>query len=133
VTNAFYRGTGTRLYVDSAPRTVANGSLTYSAFRGFFGTLSYRHVSNYRLDGEDARVRASGLDVLDLSLRKSLRRWVDFNLSIENLTDKRYYETQNYFEPRLRPTDPVISRIHGTPGYSRGMTVGLTFRLFGKQ
>ena len=133
VTNAFYRGTGTRLYLDSAPRTVANGSLTYSAFRGFLGTLSYRHVSNYRLDGEDARVRASGLDVLDLSLRKSLRRWVDFNLSIENLTDKRYYETQNYFESRLRPTDPVISRIHGTPGYSRGITMGLTFRLFGKQ
>jgi outer membrane receptor protein involved in Fe transport len=133
VTNAFYRGTRPRLYVDSAPRTVANGSITYSAFRGFFGTLSYRHVSNYRLDGEDSNVRASGLDVLDLSLRQSLRRWVDFNLSIENLTDKRYYETQNYFESRLRPTDPIISRIHGTPGYSRGVTVGLTFRLFGKQ
>ena len=133
VTNAFYRGTSPRLYVDSAPRTVANGSFTYSAFRGFFGTLSYRHVSNYRLDGEDAKIRASGLDVLDLSLKQSLRRWVDFNLSIENLADKRYYETQNYFESRLRPTDPIISRIHGTPGYSRGITMGLTFRLFGKQ
>ena len=133
VTNAFYRGTNPRLYVDSAPRTVANGSLTYSAFRGFFGTLSYRHVSNYRLDGEDARVRASGLDVLDLSFKQRLRRWVDFNLSIENLTDKRYYETQNYFESRLHPADPVISRIHGTPGYSRGVTVGMTIRLSGKQ
>jgi outer membrane receptor protein involved in Fe transport len=133
VTNAFYRGTSPRLYVDSAPRTVANGNLTYTAFRGFFGTLSYRHVSNYRLDGEDATVRAAGLDVLDFSMRQRLRRWVDFNLSIENLTDKHYYETQNYFESRLRPTEPIISRIHGTPGYSRGVTMGLTFRLFGKQ
>ncbi len=132
VTNAFYRGTSPRLYVDSAPRTVANGSITYAAFHGFFGNLSYRYVSNYRLDGADATIRASGLDVLDFSMRQRLRRWLDFNLSIDNLMNKRYLETQNYFESRLRPGDPVIARIHGTPGYSRGVTAGLTFRFFGK-
>jgi len=102
-----------------------------------------RHTGNYRLDGEDARIRASGLDVLDLSLNKRIRRWVDLNLSVDNLTNKRFFETQNYFESRLQTDAPIgfdanenrfiyPSRIHGTPGYSFGITVGLTFRLFEK-
>lgn len=133
VTNAFFRGTSPRVYVDSAPHFVGNGGVTVSDYRGFFSYLGYRHVSNYRLDGEDPSVRASGLDVLDFSLKQRIRRWVDFNLSVDNLTDKRYFETQNFFESRVRPGDPVVARIHGTPGYTRAVTVGLTFRLFGKE
>lgn len=132
VSNAFFRGTRPRIYVDSAPHTVANAALTFSGYRGFDAALGYRHTGNYRLDGEDARLRASGLDVLDFSLRKRLRSWMDFNLSIDNLTNKRYFETQNYFESRLRPNDPALARIHGTPGHPLGVTAGLTFRFFGK-
>lgn len=132
VGNAFYRGTFPRVYVDSAPHTVGNAGLTFSGYRGFNASLGYRHTGNYRLDGEDAGIRASGLDVVDFSMSKRLRRWVDFNLSIDNLTNKRYYETQNFFESRLRPGDAAISRIHGTPGYPIGVTMGFTFHLFGK-
>lgn len=89
----------------------------------------YRHVGNYRLDGEDARVRASGLDVLDFSITKGLRRRVDLNFVIDNLTGKHYFETQNFFESRARPGAPVIARVHG---YSIGVTGGLTFHFFGK-
>jgi len=78
------------------------------------------------------RVRASGLDVLDFSIARRIRRQLDFNLSIDNLTDKHYFETQNFGGSRLRPGDPVIARIHGTPGYPITVTVGLTFRFFGK-
>jgi hypothetical protein len=42
------------------------------------------------------------------------------------------FETQNFFESRIRPGDPVVSRIHGTPGYPIGLTIGLTFRPAGK-
>ncbi len=133
VMNAFYRGTSPRVYVDSAPHTVANGGLTFTGYRGYTGSLEYRHIGNYRLDGQDARIRASGLDVIDLSMSKTIRPWVDFNLSVDNLTNKRYYETQNYFESRSRPGDPVLARIHGTPGYPFGLTAGLTFRLFKKK
>jgi outer membrane receptor protein involved in Fe transport len=70
---------------------------------------------------------AAGLDVLDFSMRQRIRQWVDFNLSIDNLTNKRYLETQNYFESRVSPSAPIIARIHGTPGYSIGFTAGLTF------
>ncbi len=133
VGNAFYRSTRPRIYVDSAPHRVANAGLTFSGYRGFTSSLRYRHISNYRLDGEDAQVRAAGHDVLDFSLAKRIRPWMDFNLSIDNLTNKRYFETQNYFESRLRPGDEVISRIHGTPGYPFGVTVGFTFHLFGEK
>ncbi|HLL71925.1 MAG TPA: TonB-dependent receptor [Pyrinomonadaceae bacterium] len=132
VSNAFFRGTRPRSYVDGAPHTVANAALILSGYRGLSASLGYRHTGNYRLDPDDAALRASGLDVIDFSLTKRLRRWVDFNFSIDNLTDKRYFETQNYFESRLRPNDAAVPRIHGTPGYPRGVTAGLTFRFFGK-
>lgn len=132
VGNAFYRGTAPRIYVDSAPHLVANAALTLASWRGFLGSLRYRHISHYRLDGEDPGILASGLDVLDLNMTKRIRPWVDVNFAIDNLADKRFYETQNYLESRLRPGGPVIARIHGTPGYPVGVTVGLTFHLFGK-
>lgn len=130
--NAFYRATEPRIYVDSAPHRTANGALTLSGWRGYSGSLRYRHAGSYRLDGEDASIRAAGFDVLDLSLTKRVRPWIDLNLSVDNLTGKRYYETQNYFESRLRPGEGPAERIHATPGYPFGVTGGVTFRFFGK-
>jgi outer membrane receptor protein involved in Fe transport len=132
VGNAYYRATFPRLYVDSAPQFVSNASLTMADWHGFSGSLRFRYISNYRLDGEDPNIRASGLSVVDLSVARRLRRWLDLNVAIDNLTNKKYFETQNYFESRLRPGDPVIARVHGTPGYPITITAGLTFRLFGK-
>ncbi|HKP85129.1 MAG TPA: TonB-dependent receptor, partial [Blastocatellia bacterium] len=114
VSNAFYRGTNPRVYVDSAPHVVSNAALTLSQWHGFSGSLRFRYINGYRLDGEDPGIRASGLGVLDLNVVKRIRHWVDFNLAIDNLTDKHYFETQNYFESRVRPGDPVIARIHAT-------------------
>jgi outer membrane receptor protein involved in Fe transport len=132
VTNAYFRGTTPRLYVDSAPHTVANGGITLSGWNGFYTSLRYRHVGNYRVDGEDAAVRASGLDVLDIAITKSVRHWMDLNLDIDNLTNKRYYETQNFYESRVSPIAEAKQRIHGTPGYPLAVTLGLTFHLAGK-
>ena len=49
VSNAFYRGTLPRVYVDSAPHSVANSGLTLSGWHGFNGSLRYRHISGYSL------------------------------------------------------------------------------------
>lgn len=132
VSNAFYRGLP-RVYVDSAPHSVANSGLTLSGWHGFNGSLRYRHISGYILDGSDPTVpRATGLDVMDLSVSKRIRHGVDFNFAVDNLNNKRYWETQNYFESRVTPDAPVIARVHGTPGFPVGFTVGLTFR-FGEK
>ncbi len=140
VLKAFYPGqfsidsiSPRRIQIDSAPHTVANGNLVLTEFKGFNSSLSWRHISDYRLDGENEAIRAAGHDVVDFSLAKHLRKWVDFNFSIDNLLDKRYFETQNFFESRTCSTCDVIERIHATPGYSRAFNVGLTFRFFAKK
>lgn len=132
VLNAFFRGTNPRVYLDSAPRFTSNAAITLSNFYGFNGSLRYRHINNYRLDGLDDTIRASGFDVVDLNVAKKLNRRFELNFSVDNLTNKRYFETQNYFESRLSPTSQVISRIHATPGYPITFTVGMTFRFGAK-
>ena len=147
VIKAFYPGEFTsanrRVIVDSAPKTVANGSFILTELRGFNASLNWRHISSYRLDAEIESLKASGHDVVDFSLSKRLKKWVDLNFSIDNLFNKSYYETQNYFESRLLTDVPVgidpdtgrniyPSRIHATPGYPFTFNVGLTFRFGAK-
>jgi outer membrane receptor protein involved in Fe transport len=90
-----------------------------------------RAINHYRLDGDDASIVASGHTVFDMGLSRQIRRGVEFNLTLDNLTNRDYYETQNYFESRL-PGEEAMWRIHGTPGYPLTMVVGLTFHLKGK-
>jgi hypothetical protein len=131
VFNAFYRGTEPRQYVDRAPHFVANAGLTLAGWRGWYASLRMRAINHYRLDPQDAGPRAEGHTVFDGSLTRTLRRGVEFNFVVDNLFDRAYYETQDYFESRLRGQDPRF-RIHGTPGYPRTILAGLTFRLGGK-
>jgi hypothetical protein len=67
-----------------------------------------------------------------MGLARQIRRGVELNLSLDNLTNRDFYETQNYFESRVTPLAPVIARIHATPGYPLPAVVGVTFRLRGK-
>ena len=122
-----------RVQIDSAPKTVANGSFVLSELRGFNSSLSWRHISSYRLDGEDDSIRAAGHDVVDFSVSKRLRKWVDLNFSIDNLLNKQYFETQNFFESRICPTCDVGERTHATPGYPTTFNVGVTFRFGAKE
>lgn len=121
-----------RLIVDSAPHTVANGSLVLTELRGFNSSLNWRHISHYRITGDDPNILASGLDVVDFAVSKRLRRSIDLNFAIDNLFNKRYFETQNYLDSRLCPTCDVVTRIHGTPGYPFTVSAGVTIRLFNK-
>ena len=132
VSNAFYRGGPFRVYVDSAPHFVANAALTVAGWHGWSGSLRMRAIDGYRLDGEDPAIRATGNTVFDLGVSRRLRRGVELNLAIDNLTNRDYYETQNYFESRVAPTAPALWRIHATPGYPLTAVVGLTLRLGGK-
>lgn len=128
VLEAYFRNTNPRVFLDSAPRQTINGGITMNDWRGWTGSLRYRHINNYRLDGTDDSIRAAGFDIIDLSANKRLKNWLNLNFSIDNLTNKHYFETQNYFESRITPTAPIVSRIHATPGYPITFTIGLTFR-----
>ncbi len=132
VLESYFRDTNPRVFVDSAPHIVGNAGLILNDLRGFNFFINYRHISNYRLDGEDETIRASGHDVVDLSMSKRLKKWVDLNFSVDNLFNKKYFETQNFFESRVSPNASVIERIHATPGYSTTVSFGLTFRFGAK-
>lgn len=129
VSNSFYKGTHPREYVDSAPHTVANSGLTIDGWRGFYGSVRYRHISHYILDPLDRTAEASGLDVVDIATTRTIRHGVELNFAVDNLTDHHYYETQNWFDSRLTPCSPAVATIHATPGYPIGLTVGMTFRM----
>ncbi len=132
VIKAFYPGQftadGSRVIIDSAPHLVANAGLVLSELRGFNGSLSWRHISNYRLDADDPSIRAGGNDVVDVAVSRRLTRWIDVNFAVDNLLNKKYFETQNYFESRACQSCGLETRIHATPGYPLTVTAGITFR-----
>jgi len=145
VSNAFFLGTSPRQYVDSAPHSVGNSSLTLSEWHGLYSSLRFRHISSYLVVNPDYgpdtvsippappytnayETHASGLDLIDFAATKKLVRGLEWNLSVDNLNNKHYYETQNFFYSRVTPTAPIEARLHGTPGYPTGFTTGLTWR-----
>ena len=132
IVNAFFRDGEHRTYVDSAPHFVANAALTLAEWRGWSGSLRMRAINRYRLDGDDPSIVASGHTVFDMGVAKQVRRGVELNLTLDNLTSRDYYETQNYFDSRVTPFAPVVRRIHATPGYPLSVVAGVTFRLHGK-
>lgn len=131
VGNAMFRHTPPRLYVTNAPHFVANAGVTVSSWRAWSGSVRMRLVNHYRLDGLDPSIVASGHTVWDVGIARRLRRGIEVNLTLDNLTNRSYWETQNYYESRLLNQEPK-SRIHGTPGYPLTVMAGMTFRLFGK-
>lgn len=132
IANAFYKGGDHRVYVDSAPHFVANAALTLADWRGWSGSLRMRAINHYRLDGEDPSIVASGLTVFDAGVAKQVSHTVELNLSLDNLTNRNFYETQNYFDSRVTPDAPIIGRIHGTPGYPLTVVAGVTLRFKSK-
>ncbi|MEO5926810.1 MAG: TonB-dependent receptor [Bryobacteraceae bacterium] len=132
VGNAFFKGGETRVYVTNAPHFVANAALTVSQWNGWSGSLRMRAINHYRLDGEDPSNLAAGHTVFDFSVAKVVRRGVELNLSLDNLANRQFYETQNFGESAVSPGAPIVSRIHGTPGYPLTVVAGITFRLGGK-
>lgn len=132
IANAFYKGGDHRVYVDSAPHFVANAALTVGAWHGWSGSLRMRAINHYRLDGEDPSIVATGHTVLDLGVAKQLNHTVELNFSVDNLTNRDYWETQNYFESRVTPDAPIIARIHATPAYPLTAVAGITLRFSGK-
>ncbi|MES1262339.1 MAG: TonB-dependent receptor [Acidobacteriota bacterium] len=132
ILNAFFKGGDHRVYVDSAPHFVANAALTLAAWNKWSGSLRMRAINHYRLDGDDPSIVASGHTVLDLGIARQINHRLELNLSFDNLTNRDYYETQNYFESRVTPDAPVIARIHATPAYPLTAVAGVTMRFGGK-
>lgn len=131
VLNAYYRGLLERIYLDSAPRFTTSAAIILSDWDGWAGSLRMRAINHYRLDGEDPSIQAAGHVVFDAAISRDVTHQVSLNLAVDNVLNRDYWETQNYFTSRLAGQGPM-DRIHASPGYGRTVVLGVTLRFGAK-
>lgn len=134
VLNAYYRDTNPREYVDRAPHFTGYVGLTMTNWRGWTGSLRFRTINHFLLTREDGSPsQVPGHSVTDFFVARRINRWLELNLSIDNIFDKQYYETFSSYTSRTAPGLPAIERQHATPGYPITVVGGVTIRLFPKK
>ncbi len=55
---------------------------------------------------------ASGLDVIDLAVTKKFKRGLEWNFTIDNLTNKHYYETRRTSSTRVSAQEIPCKRAY---------------------
>jgi hypothetical protein len=101
-------------YIPLSPNFVSVGGFSYRQAKGLNGSLRYRFMNN-RPANEDNTIVAKGYFVLDLNVNYSLSKW-EFGLSVQNLLNSKWYETQFDTESKLKSESVPVSEIHFTPG-----------------
>ncbi len=101
-------------YLPLAPRFTSVGGLTYRKAQGWNGSLRYRFMDN-RPANEDNSVVAKGYFVVDAALNYTTKKW-EAGLSMLNLLNTKWKETQFDTESQLQNELAPISGIHFTPG-----------------
>ena len=101
-------------YLPLSPRFTSVGGLTYRKIQGWNGSLRYRFMGN-RPANEDNSVVAKGYFVIDAAVNYSAKKW-EAGLSIQNLLNTKWKETQFDTESQLQNEPAPVSEIHFTAG-----------------
>ncbi len=101
-------------YLPLAPCFTSVGGLTYRKEQGWNGSLRYRFMDN-RPAKEDYSVTARGYFVADAAINYNKKKW-EAGLSVQNLLNTKWKETQFDTESRLQKEVSPVSEIHFTPG-----------------
>ena len=101
-------------FLPLAPRFTSSGGLTYKKMQGFNGSVRYRFMGK-RPANEDYSTVAKGYFVSDAAIFFTKRKW-EAGLTIQNLFNVRWKETQFETDSRLKNEPSSISEIHFTPG-----------------
>ena len=112
-------------YIPLAPKIVSTGGLTYKKESGLNGSLRYRFMGD-RPANEDHSVTAKGYTILDAVLNYTRPKW-EVGISVQNLFDVRWKETQFDTESRLYNESEPVSEIHFTPGTPFSLKAGFTY------
>jgi hypothetical protein len=111
-------------YIPLAPRWSSTGGVTFSPGQGIGGGLRYRYLAG-RPANEDYTLIASGYFITDLILSYKIKK-LAFGLSINNLFNVKWKESQFVEETRLKGEEPVEG-ITFTPGTKFGATASLSY------
>lgn len=107
-------GSKVESYLPLAPRFTSVGGLTYRKGQGWNGSLRYRFMDN-RPANENNSVVAKGYFVVDAAINYTKKKW-EAGLSIQNLLNTKWKETQFDTESQLKTEASPVSEIHFTPG-----------------
>lgn len=97
-----------------APPLTSTGGLSIRHPNGFYGGVRYRYLSD-RPANEDNSIVARGYFVTDLNAGYQWKN-LDFGITIENLLNTEWNETQFATESRLYDEPESVEEIHFTPG-----------------
>lgn len=101
-------------YLPLAPRFTSVGGITYRKEQGWNGSLRYRYMGD-RPANEDNSVVALGYFVTDAAINYTKKKW-EAGISVQNLFNIKWKETQFDTESRLQNETAPVSEIHFTPG-----------------
>lgn len=101
-------------YLPLAPRFTSIGGLTYRKQTCWNGSLRYRYMAD-RPANETNTVVAKGYFVVDGAVNYSTKKW-EMGLSIQNVLNTKWKETQFDTESQLQTEITPVSEIHFTPG-----------------
>ncbi|MBE0393292.1 hypothetical protein BJQ96_03156 [Flavobacterium sp. PL0002] len=101
-------------YIPLAPDFTSTAGLSFQKWKGFSGGLRYRYLKS-RPANEDNSIVAKGYAIADFNINYQYKS-VTFGVSIENLFDTEWNETQFATESRLQNEPNSVEEIHFTPG-----------------
>lgn len=103
-------------FLPLAPTFTSIGGVSWVQKTGFNGSLRYRYMAD-RPANEDNSIVAAGYFVTDLQMNYIKNRY-NFGLSIYNLFNEKWKETQFATESRLKNEAQSVEEIHFTAGSS---------------
>lgn len=108
-----------------APKFTSTGGFTYRKATGLNGSLRYRFMGD-RPANEDNSVKARGYFICDAAINYTKRKW-EAGISVQNIFNTRWKETQFDTESRLQTEPAPVSEIHFTPGTPFFARAAVTF------
>lgn len=101
-------------YIPLAPKITTTGGISLKNYKRFSGSFNYRYLGD-RAANEDNSVVAKGYFVSDFNLSYKINNF-DIGLTIENVFNTEWNETQFLTESQLQNESQSVEEIHFTPG-----------------
>jgi hypothetical protein len=112
-------------YLPLAPVFTSIGGITLKNKTGFSGSLRYRYIAD-RPANEDYTIVAKGYFVSDALVSYTYKK-TTIGLSIQNIFNTKWKETQFATESRLKNETTSVEEIHFTPGTPFNSKLSFTY------
>ncbi len=117
-----------RNYIPLAPDFTMAGGISFKNYNKLSGNLNFKYLDD-RPANEDNSIVAKGYFITNASLSYNMSNNINIGMSIENLFDLEWNETQFATESRLQNETESVEEIHFTPGtpFNFKMILSYTF------